>query len=233
MKKSLIAILALVGTIGLVTPVYASSTPATAGSTVSLGTEPAWSGDPQHTAILIIDMQQDPAKIAPEMTTPVLKSLEQILPPSRAAGIKVFYIGRAYRLDGSNVEPYRLKAFQAHPFQVVGTTGADFISSIKPQPQDWIIHKNRADGFMDTYLNEYLSNLGIKNVIITGVQTPVCVRATAISAMEHNYAVTMLSDATASQSPAVQAANLSDMAVNGVAVMSTADFLKKLKDVSK
>lgn len=229
MKTKILSLLLLTGTICIATPAYAQSSTVATGSTTSLGVASPWSGDPQHTALLIIDMQQDPAKIAPEMTNAVLPNLEKIIASARTKGVKIFYIGRAYRLDGSNVEPYRLNAFKAHPFQVSGTSGADFISSIKPQPQDWIIYKNRADGFMDTYLNEYLSNLKIKNVIVTGIQTPVCVRATAISAMEHNYNVTMISDATASATAEVQTANLNDMAVNGIATMDTADFLAKLK----
>ncbi len=227
--KKILSLLLLAGTICVGTPAYAQATSATTGSTTALGVATPWNGDPQHTALLIIDMQQDPAKIAPEMTNAVLPNLEKIIASARSKEVKIFYIGRAYRLDGSNVEPYRLNAFKAHPFQVTGTPGADFINSIKPQPQDWIIYKNRADGFMDTYLNEYLSNLQIKNVIITGIQTPVCVRATAISAMERNYNVTMITDATASATPEVQAANLNDMEVNGIATMSTADFLAKLK----
>lgn len=54
--------------------------------------------------------------------------------------------------------------------------------------------------------------MGIQRVVICGVQTPNCIRGTAWDALALDYPqVTVLSDATASASDEVQAANLHDM----------------------
>ena len=54
--------------------------------------------------------------------------------------------------------------------------------------------------------------MGAQRVVIAGVQTPNCIRGTAWDAIALDYPqVTVLSDATASASEEVQAANLHDM----------------------
>jgi hypothetical protein len=50
--------------------------------------------------------------------------------------------------------------------------------------------------------------LGVRQIILCGVQTPNCVRAGAYDGISLDYEVTVLSDATASSSPEVQLANL-------------------------
>lgn len=48
----------------------------------------------------------------------------------------------------------------------------------------------------------------VDTVVLCGVQTPNCIRATAFDAVSLDYHVAVLSDATASQTPEVQRANL-------------------------
>ncbi len=50
--------------------------------------------------------------------------------------------------------------------------------------------------------------LAIQTVVLCGVQTPNCIRATAVDALGLDYRVTVLSDATASKSKEVQDGNL-------------------------
>ena len=55
------------------------------------------------------------------------------------------------------------------------------------------------------------------HVVVAGVQTPNCVRATAFDAVAEEFAdVSVLADATASATPAVQEANLADLRAAGV-----------------
>lgn len=50
--------------------------------------------------------------------------------------------------------------------------------------------------------------IGVKSVALCGVQTPNCIRGTAVDAIGLDYEVTVLSDATASKSEQVQENNL-------------------------
>lgn len=53
-----------------------------------------------------------------------------------------------------------------------------------------------------------IRRLGAKSIIICGVQTPNCIRGTAVEAIGLDYEVSVLSDATASKSEQVQESNL-------------------------
>lgn len=50
--------------------------------------------------------------------------------------------------------------------------------------------------------------IGVKTVVLCGVQTPNCIRGTAVDALGLDYRVVVLSDATASKSDLVQENNL-------------------------
>ena len=60
------------------------------------------------------------------------------------------------------------------------------------------------------------------------MQTPNCIRATAYDALALDYSVAVLSDATASASSDVQAANLHDLRCAGVGTPSVADWASQL-----
>ncbi len=60
------------------------------------------------------------------------------------------------------------------------------------------------------------------------MQTPNCVRATAVDALGHDYETVVLSDATASKSEAVQEANLEDMRCMGINTLTVAAWTASL-----
>ena len=71
--------------------------------------------------------------------------------------------------------------------------------------------------------------MGVQHVVIAGVQTPNCIRGTAWDALALDYPrVTVLADATASRSEAVQAANLEDMRCASVLTPTVAEWAAQL-----
>ncbi|QFH69019.1 cysteine hydrolase [Enterobacter sp. E76] len=57
------------------------------------------------------------------------------------------------------------------------------------QPSDLIVVKGRDSGFFNNNLDEILQELGVKTVIVTGLQTHVCVQTTAADAFFRGYNV--------------------------------------------
>lgn len=71
--------------------------------------------------------------------------------------------------------------------------------------------------------------MGVERVVLCGVQTPNCIRGTAWDAIALDYPrVTVLADATASASDAVQAANLHDLRCVSVDTPSVAEWAAQL-----
>jgi nicotinamidase-related amidase len=179
-----------------------------------------------NTALLIIDMQNDVVKKLP-LASSIIPGIRTILDRFRADGRPVFHIRRSYRADGSDVELPRLEQFKAHGFKVVGgTPGAEIVDELKPIENEHIITKPRWSGFCRTSLDLLLNRLAIKTLVITGVQTPNCIRTTAYDAIAYDFDTIVISDCTAAASDEVHQYNLDDMANIGVKIQKKAEFFK-------
>ena len=82
-----------------------------------------------------------------------------------------------------------------------------------------MIEKIRMSAFIGTELDLMLRTLGITGLVVTGVQTPNCIRTTVFDAIAYNYPVILVDDATGAQSEEIHQANVRDMANIGVRIM--------------
>jgi nicotinamidase-related amidase len=83
--------------------------------------------------------------------------------------------------------------------------------------------------FFGTSLAADLNALDIDTLIITGVTTSGCVRATCIDTMSHGFVPIVVADACGDRHEAPHKANLFDMDAKYGDVMSEADVIKHLK----
>ena len=88
-----------------------------------------------------------------------------------------------------------------------------------------VIQKIRMSAFIGTELDLMLRTLGITGLVITGVQTPNCIRTTVFDAIAYNYPVILVDDATGAQSEEIHRANVRDMKNIGVRVMNAQEFI--------
>ena len=79
-----------------------------------------------------------------------------------------------------------------------GTAGCAVVSEIRRDPADREIVKHRYSAFFDTPLTGLLHSLGVTHVVIGGINTHACVRATAVDAFQLDFRVILASDAIAS-----------------------------------
>src|SRR5579872_6601746 len=155
--------------------------------------------DPQHTAVLVIDMQNDfcsrdgaYAQSLPGLDlTPIdemVPNLARFLDEARAHGVPVIYVTAIYNTDDNrylspvwleHAERRRGGLYTTIPLCYEGSWGAEVIDEITPQPGDKIVQKHRYSAFIDTPLQQLLRNLGIKTILVTGVGTNGCVECTA------------------------------------------------------
>lgn len=183
----------------------------------------------KRTALLIIDMQNDfvldgaPLRVAQGRA--VIPKILEILGHFRAENQPVFHVLRVHRRDGSDVEIIRKELFAKQPFAVEGTQGARVVDELSPAPGEYVIHKTRMSAFIGTELDLMLRNLGITDLIVTGIQTPNCIRTSVFDAIAYNYHVTLIEDAVGAKNDAIHLANVQDMATIGVRIMKTREFL--------
>ncbi|MEZ5652946.1 MAG: isochorismatase family cysteine hydrolase [Burkholderiaceae bacterium] len=109
----------------------------------------------------------------------------------RAAGQPVIYVNDnfgAWRSDRSTL----LRECGAS-----GARGAPLVRLLAPHEDDYFIIKPRHSGFFATSLRLLLQDLDVNSLVLTGVTTDICIRATAMDAYMHGYPLRVPCDCTA------------------------------------
>lgn len=120
--------------------------------------------------------------------------------------IQLIHIQEAHRKNDAD--------FRVRPVHAVkGTWGSDFIKELYPQGEEYIVPKRRHSGFQHTDLDLYLREENLDTVVITGVWTNVCCRATANDALANAYKVITLADCCASKTEEMHRSGLVDLSL--------------------
>ena len=89
--------------------------------------------------------------------------------------------------------------------------GSRIVDEIAPTGDDFVLDKSYASAFYGTPLVNYLVGLGVDTLVIAGVSTGGCVRATAIDAVSRGFKVAVVADAVADRIAASHKVALLDM----------------------
>ncbi|MFO7718339.1 MAG: cysteine hydrolase family protein [Thermodesulfobacteriota bacterium] len=186
-----------------------------------------------RTALAIIDMQNDfvasEGRLCIAGAQDTVPQIRKVLEVFREQEWPVFHIQRSYRPDGVDTEWPRQEAFARGQSAVTpGSWGAQIVDELTPKANEYVVTKKRFSAFMHTEFDLLLRRLHISDVTICGTQLPVCVRCTVFDAIALDYRVTLLTDATSAQTPAIATANIQDMAAVGAFCLSTAAHIRQL-----
>lgn len=86
-----------------------------------------------------------------------------------------------------------------------------FDPALEPAPGETVITKQYASAFFGTTLASTLTALGIDTLLIAGVTTSGCIRATALDACQHGFIPWVVREAVGDRHPAPHEANLFDL----------------------
>ena len=109
----------------------------------------------------------------------LLERLLSLVKRAREAGTPVVFI----RNNGGPDEP-----------DFHGAPGWHLHPTFDPAIDEPVFDKHECDSFVDTPLEKDLKGRKIDHVILAGVQSDFCIRATALGALERGFAVTLVSD---------------------------------------
>jgi nicotinamidase-related amidase len=146
-------------------------------------------------AVLTNDLQydlvnkNDDRKEAVEAFTPRFTGF---LREMRELGVHVVHLALINREDDPTAERY-----DGWLPVTRGSPGARVIEDFV-DPADLIVEKNKDSGFFETDLDERLRELRVDTVIITGMQTQICVQTTAADAFFRGYHVIVPPDGVVS-----------------------------------
>ena len=91
-----------------------------------------------------------------------------------------------------------------------------------------MISKQYASSFFGTHLASTLTAMGIDTLLITGLSTSGCVRATALDACQHGFLPFVVREACGDRHPGPHEANLFDLQAKYAEVISEAQALAHL-----
>jgi len=179
---------------------------------------PAARLDPRHTAVLVIDMQNDfcapggflesGAGLSAAPCRAVVGPINDLVAHARKAGVSVFWVRADYSWD--KVTPgMRAKALTrgGKMFACAGTWGAEFYE-VAPAPGEPVFDKTCFSAFMGTGLDREFRARGIRTVVLCGVQTNVCVDTSARDAASLGFYIAIASDCVGSHTPNLHDATL-------------------------
>lgn len=164
-------------------------------------------------ALVIVDMvrayfdPQSPLYLGGE---DVLASNRRLLAAARAAGVPVVFTNVEYVPGGADGGVFYRKVPALSVFQQ-GSPLGEFLPDLAPQAGEVVITKRYASAFFATHLASTLTALGVDTVLITGVSTSGCVRATALDACQSGFLPFVVRQACGDRHPAPHEANLFDL----------------------
>ena len=159
------------------------------------------------------------------------ESAKRVLAAARAAGITVIFTGVEYEPGGINGGVFYRKVGALKVFDR-GSRLAEYCNGLEPRPGEWLLLKQYASAFFGTTLAPTLTAQGIDTVIITGVSTSGCVRATALDACQYGFIPFVVRDAVGDRDPRPHEANLFDLQAKYAEVVSEADIVSCLQRLS-
>lgn len=176
-------------------------------------------------ALLVVDVQNDyfpGGKWTLNGMDQASDKVAKLIAAARAAGDAVVHVRH---------ESTRVGA----PFFVPGTTGAAIHDKAAPLAAEAIVVKNQINAFRDTDLKAVLDGQGVKDLIVCGAMSHMCIDAATRAAADFGYTVTVVHDACATRDlefngtivPAAQvhAAFMSALGFAYARIVSTEDLI--------
>lgn len=139
-----------------------------------------------------------------------LASALRVRDSARAAGVPVVYSNVEYHAGGADGGVFFRKAPVLKNF-VVGNPMGEWAAGISPAADEIVIAKQYPSAFFGTSLAPTLHTMNIDSLIITGLTTSGCIRATCVDAMCHGFTPLVVADACGDRHAAPHEANLFDM----------------------
>lgn len=173
-----------------------------------------WGDSP---AVLVVDMTEQFTRSEFDLgredaATDAVEATARLLAAAREADYPVVYTRGPSETDEATLDAYRgiMDEKRVHRSYDPGE-GNEIDSRLDPDPGNLVIEKAKPSAFFDTHLAGALRHLDVDTVLVAGMTTSGCVRATVVDAYSHNFRPIVPQEAVADRSPTAHEATLFDI----------------------
>lgn len=179
--------------------------------------------------LIVVDMLKDAFKRKDHPHTlqylEIVPKIKRVIDRSRGKGIPIIFA-----CDSFLENDFIFKGKK--PYCIRGTNGAEVIDELKPFGKGEILLKRRFSAFFKTDLDQTLRLFGVDTVVITGINTQVCVYSTAMDSVCHDFYTIVLEDCTASGDREIHQKTIEVLKWSGLSpllrVMASEEFLNQI-----
>ena len=157
----------------------------------------------------------------------VIDANAALLAAFRAKQLPIFYTTVVYH----NEQQARVFRDRINALNLL-TPGSDWVrvdDRLAMQSGEVLIEKQWASSFFKTDLDKQLRDLGVDSIVVTGLTTSGCVRATVVDGLQCDYRVVVAKEAVGDRNDEAHEANLFDMHAKYADVQSVETIISELK----
>ncbi|KAM3324152.1 nicotinamidase 2 isoform X2 [Capsicum chacoense] len=161
--------------------------------------------DPKSAVLIVVDMQN----YFSSMSNPIVPAINITIDLCRRNSMPIIFTRHRHK----SPDDYGM-IYEWWNGDIIrdGTVEAELIPELLRRESDSVVEKYTYSAFKDTNLEEKLLEMGIKEVIVTGVMTNLCCETTAREAFVRGFRVFFSTDATATSSAELHDATLKNLA---------------------
>ncbi|MET0448542.1 MAG: isochorismatase family protein [Aeromicrobium sp.] len=179
----------------------------------------------QRPALLLIDMCKAYFQEGSPLNLPDHSSAhaaERLLTAARRTGVPVLHTRVVYRPGMVDAGHFFSKVGALQIFsQDADPEPGQFVPALEPLPEEAVIVKQYASGFFGTSLASTLAAMGVDTLVIGGVSTSGCVRATTTDAVQHGFRPMLVPEACGDRTPEYHDSNVRDLGAKYADVMTS------------
>jgi len=185
--------------------------------------------DRSHTALLVMDYQNDIVGMVPEgARAPLLDKAAEVIKAARHAHLPIIYVVVRFR-DG-----YPEVSRQNKRFAMLkesgrlreGTPGADIHAAVAPEKGDILVTKRRVGAFSTTDLDSILRANGITTLAMFGIASSGAILSTVRWAADMDYPMIVVSDACADMDSEVHRVLMEKILPMQATIVTAQEFVK-------
>lgn len=188
----------------------------------------------EHPALVVVDparayLEPDSPLYAGDSAATAMAGCRRLVDAAHAAGVPVYFTRVEFVPGGADGGVFFRKVPSLRCFEAGNPLGDFPAEGPAPAPGDAVITKQYASAFFGTSLASALRAQGIDTVVVGGLSTSGCVRATALDACQHGFIPLVVADACGDRHEPTHRQALFDLDAKYADVVTLDDVLDRWK----